>query len=218
MYDNNWSIRRLSDESQLPYESVKKLLSGKIANPSIYSLYKIGKALNCGIDYLLDSEMHGILNCYDLPERAVILLKEMAAFEHYLHKQNQHNVTRSIPVFVPTGTVKDGMFFDSISTETIDIPIYHNELDDIIMCGVRIDVKELHPTYLCGDILLIAKDRFPYDGDICIFLMDNKVYIRKYSMGYPTVMKSVNDSSNPIIVNDINHIHFFGRVVSILRK
>ena len=50
---NNWSIRKLSDFSGLPYESVKKLLSGKIKNPTIYTLYKISQALGCGMDYLI---------------------------------------------------------------------------------------------------------------------------------------------------------------------
>ena len=35
---NQWSIKKLADTADLPYESVKKLLAGKIKNPTVYTL------------------------------------------------------------------------------------------------------------------------------------------------------------------------------------
>lgn len=33
LYQKNWSIRQLADEAELPYESVKKLVGGKVKIP-----------------------------------------------------------------------------------------------------------------------------------------------------------------------------------------
>lgn len=35
LYFYNWSLRQLSEEAGLPYETIKKLTGGKINNPSI---------------------------------------------------------------------------------------------------------------------------------------------------------------------------------------
>ena len=51
LYQKNWSIRQLADEAELPYESVKKLVGGKVNNPTIYTISKVCDALNCSIDY-----------------------------------------------------------------------------------------------------------------------------------------------------------------------
>ena len=53
LYQKNWSIRQLADEAELPYESVKKLVGGKVNNPTIYTISKVCDALNCSIDYIL---------------------------------------------------------------------------------------------------------------------------------------------------------------------
>lgn len=48
----NWSIKMLADKADLPYESVKKLIGGKIERPSFFSIWQIANALGCSIDSL----------------------------------------------------------------------------------------------------------------------------------------------------------------------
>lgn len=48
----NWSLKMLSDKADLPYESVKKLISGKIRKPSFVSIWQIANALGCSVDKL----------------------------------------------------------------------------------------------------------------------------------------------------------------------
>lgn len=52
----NWSLKMLSDKSDLPYESVKKLLSHKIKKPSFASIWQIANALGCSVDRLAGRE------------------------------------------------------------------------------------------------------------------------------------------------------------------
>ena len=49
---HNWSLKILSDKSGVPYETIKKIASGKICNPSLKSVLKISLAFGCTIDYL----------------------------------------------------------------------------------------------------------------------------------------------------------------------
>ena len=48
----NWSFKMLSDKADIPYETVKKLLNGKIQKPSFYCIWQIAQALNCTVDEL----------------------------------------------------------------------------------------------------------------------------------------------------------------------
>lgn len=48
----NWSLKMLADKADLPYESVKKLLSHKIRRPSFASIWQIADALGCSVDAL----------------------------------------------------------------------------------------------------------------------------------------------------------------------
>lgn len=52
----NWSIKMLADKADLPYESVKKLISGKIERPSFFSVWQIANALGCSMDKLAGRE------------------------------------------------------------------------------------------------------------------------------------------------------------------
>lgn len=218
MYDNSWSIRELSDKSNLPYDSVKKLLAGKITNPSFYTLLKVSNAFDCSIDFLIDKTSTYGISFPDFSPRVITLLKEVADFELYLKNQNNHNNKENITVIVPTGRCQDGMFFDSFYTESVDISAYRKEFGDIIMCGIKVIGKSLQPTYLCNDILLIAKDRFPLNNEIGIFLYKNKLYIRKYINDIPIVLETINGDGAPIKIFDIDDIHFIGRILTVIRK
>lgn len=48
----NWSLKMLADRADLPYESVKKLVNGKISRPSFISIWQIANALGCSVDKL----------------------------------------------------------------------------------------------------------------------------------------------------------------------
>ena len=49
----NWSLKTLSDTADIPYETVKKLVNGKIHKPSFYCIWQIARALNCSVDDLV---------------------------------------------------------------------------------------------------------------------------------------------------------------------
>ncbi len=215
---NGWSIKQLADRAKLPYDSVKKLLYGKIGNPSIYTLAKISQAFNCSVDFLLKSDSIYGFNVSQLPSRALTLLQEIVNFERYLQQLNVSENTDLVPVFVPSGSYHDGSIFDSVYYESVDISAYREEFGDIIMCGVKVIGSYLHPTYLNNDILLVARDRFPLNNEVAVFIKEHKIYIRKYILGNPIIMESINGTAKPIKIYNIDDIHFFGRVLTVVRQ
>lgn len=46
MIRRNWSMKTLADKADLPYETVKHLMAGKIGRPSFISILKIANARN----------------------------------------------------------------------------------------------------------------------------------------------------------------------------
>ena len=160
LYQKNWSIRQLADEAELPYESVKKLVGGKVNNPTIYTISKVCDALNCSIDYILGRSVINTIDKKSLPPRVFNLLVEIAYFESRIADYNKSHKTDCISVLTPTGYVQDGMVFDSISTNIVNISAYKKDFGDIVLCGIKIVGRNLSPTYFDNDILLIGKDRF----------------------------------------------------------
>lgn len=217
LYQKNWSIRQLADEAELPYESVKKLVGGKVNNPTIYTISKVCDALNCSIDYLLGRSVINTIDKKSLPPRVFNLLVEIAYFESRIADYNKSHKTDCISVLTPTGYVQDGMVFDSISTNIVNISAYKKDFGDIILCGIKIVGKNLMPTYFDNDILLIGKDRFPESGETGIFLIGNKVYIRKYIPGIRLELAPINGDKNSLFIDNIDDVHYFGRVLTVVR-
>lgn len=215
---NNWTIKNLSDFSNLPYESTKKLVNGKVDNPSIYTICKISNALGCSIDFLLGRANISSVVSKNLPLRAFTLLEEIINLESQLALENQKTCSLNIPVFVPTGRFEDGFIFDSTCTETINISEKYKDYKDMIMCGFKITNSSLAPTYFNNDVLLLARDRYPYPDEIGVFIVNNRCYVRKYTSSSPCKLESINKINNPIIVKDIDNLHFFGRVLTVIRR
>lgn len=218
MYEKGWTIRKLSEESNVPYDTIKKLVSGKINNPRLCNSLKIANALDCSLDYLLGREHYCVRNFKNLPKRAYTLLTEIANFESFLVTNNLKYNSDYIPVLVPSGRMGDEMIFEGIYTDCVDISAYRAEFGNNIMCGIRITNQSLHPTFLENDILLIARDRHPIYGETGIFLKSPKVYIRKYIYGSPSILEPINGVGFPIIVDKPEDWYIFGRVLTIIRK
>jgi len=250
MYDNGWNLRILSEKADIPYESLKKLMNSKINNPSLSSLLRISLALDCSIDTLLGLSCNNVspllsdVSYFELPPRAIELMKEIAKFETQLARQNNANETHYIPVIIPTGNLYDGMLFDSFyiqktdivkelmdgnvevlfepygknMAETLDISGYTDIIDNSVLCAIKIINKALHPTYIENDYLLISRDRHPTYGETGIFLKKNRIYIRKYLCGETTTLAPVNGVGRPLTDEDTKDMYIFGRVLTTIRS
>ncbi len=64
---HNWSLKILSVNSGISYETLKKLLNGKIQSPSFYTIYKLADVFHCSVD-----ELAGIENPLSIQLRSLV--------------------------------------------------------------------------------------------------------------------------------------------------
>lgn len=75
---HNWSLKMLADYSELPYESIKKLINHKISRPSFYSIWKISSAFGCSIDRLAGREDPSAAALQQISENASEIFRLLA--------------------------------------------------------------------------------------------------------------------------------------------
>lgn len=211
-----WSVKTLSDQSNIPYETLKKLLNRKIENTSIHNIIKIATAFHCQVDYLIgDDSISPVTSSPSLHTRAALEYFETIDSSCQFHSPvNTHNY---IPVYHPHSFVQEHKPQEP-SFDVLDIAGFPAHLSSIIECGITISTHCYHPIYYYGDILLIAKDRFPHCGEIALFVHQGNLYIRKFYDYFNTiVLEAVNDIGAPIVITDFSSWSFFGYVAGIHR-
>lgn len=213
-----WTLKTLSDKSGVPYETLKKLANAKIDNPSLQSVIKVAQAFDCSIDslFIRESTLFGKLRL--LPRRSLEFLEAITDFELALTVRTKQSDQFLIPVVIPTGFMKDGMIYDSLYVEYIDATRYFQQFGAHLVCALKITDTAFHPTYMKGDILLIARDQQPRYGTVGIFLHQNQLYIRKFIPGSPPRLEAVNNSSPPIIMDNPDTWTLFGSVLTVVRQ
>ena len=87
MIRRNWSMKTLADKADLPYETVKHLMAGKIGRPSFISILKIANALECSLDDLAGRNNPALEALRRLADHADGMYQIFAEVEHLLYPQ-----------------------------------------------------------------------------------------------------------------------------------
>lgn len=98
-----------------------------------------------------------------------------------------------VNLLTPTGNLEDGMIWDSMNIEKLNIAPYRKLFGARLQCAMRITSDHLRPVYCDGDILLLSQSA-PRDGDTGIFINKEKrqAYIRKFCQSDPCTLKPLN--------------------------
>ena len=122
----HWSVKTLSDESNIPYETLKKLLTRKIENTSFHNIMKIALAFNCNLNELLV-----------MPENTSLDLDYVDNIETSLDYCTKPPKTYKIPLLTPY-TFLHRNFPDSLcSSEVMDTLSICSEHFPDIAYGIR---------------------------------------------------------------------------------
>ena len=188
---NQWSVKTLSDKSNIPYETLKKLLSRKTENTSFHNIIKIALAFNCNLNYFVDP-------------------MENVPFPQ--------TVNTRIPLYYPKSTAeyKTKRSFDLSRQETVDISGYPKHMQNQIHYGIVISTYAYHPVYTVHDALLVNYSRPPLPGETGIFLHGNKLHIRIFSHSFNSViLEPVNGIGPDIMIRDFTEWKVLGYVVGV---
>jgi len=189
---NHWSVKTLSDKSNIPYETLKKLLSRKTENTSFHNIMKIALAFNRNLNYFVEP-MENHDNCPNNSGLKVSL---------YYPKSS---ITCN-PVSLSNLSVQD----------TLDISYYPKYILDQIHYGIVISTYSYHPVYTANDVLLINCNRTPIPGETGIFSYEGNLYIRIFYISCNSVvLKPVNGVGHDIIIRDFSHWKILGLVIGV---
>lgn len=215
---NHWSVKTLSDKSNIPYETLKKLLARKIENTSIHNIIKIASAFHCNVDDLIGS--YG-----ETMDSASSGSKPTKFFRKYFNEIDNSlgtciNIPQSscIPVIDPASNALTTALDDTSKLDMLDISSYPPHIVQEVDYGIIVSSFCYHPAYYNRDILLVSKKRFPLPGETAIFLHHGELYIRIFSPvhGY-IILESVNGIGPDIKIHDFSDWIIRGYVVGVYR-
>lgn len=181
------TLNALSVQADLSEDTLRSIIYGKSQDIKLSTMIKIADVLNCSLDELAGrspyskQEQSIISRMRNLPKRSTNILQFMIELEEHtlLHKSSKK--TDIVPVFIPTGNLRDGMYYDNSTFEDLDISEYPRDLKILIDFGIRIITHGYEPVYYPNDILLFSHSKLPEYHDIVLYVDNSgKIYIRKY--------------------------------------
>ncbi len=180
------TLSSLSIMADLSEDTLRSIIYGRSQDIRLSTITKIADVLNCTIDELIDrnfypKEIQDIINrLCRLPPRSIKSIRLMLELEEHLVFKNSQLGTMRIPIILPTGNERDGMFYDNCSFEYLDISEYPQTIQNAIDIGVKITTANFTPVYFPNDILLLATKRMPVRHDIALYCdQTGRLFIRK---------------------------------------
>lgn len=203
----HWSVKTLSDESNIPYETLKKLLSRKTENTSFHNIMKIALAFDCNLNEFLES-----------PGKKENFPGYYNEVETSLDFCTSTSKVCKIPILSPNSSYDKNTVEYIFTNSTMDSLTLSCHTKQNIEYGIRITSFCYHPVYQYGDILLISRDRAPHSGEIGIFLHQNRLHIRAfYKVQNYIFLKAVNHLGPDIKIYDFSEWNILGYVAGIQR-
>lgn len=225
----DWTQEQMAKELELSLSGYKKIVAGETTRIDAFMIYKMHEITGKwffiqGIDK--DSEFLQILK--QLQELSVSQLRFISSivdFEHqFLMSDPPGNKEDYVSLLIPTGNLEDGMIWDSVNVEKINIAPYRKRFGDEISCAIQITSNHICPVYNLGDILLISKTP-PRDGDTGIFINKEhgRAYIRQYRQTNPCALLPLTSFGEAFYVDiydteEICKWIKFGRVLAKIRE
>lgn len=204
----------------------KKLIAGETTKIDIVLACRVYELTGRYLNDLCGLECSGAEIERRLPElkpSQLNFISGMVEFEAAFAVE-EPQVEDYVTMLVMTGDLKDGMLWDSMNFEKINVAAYRRRFGENLSCAIKVTSTHLSPVYHIGDVLLISKQP-PRDGDIAIYV--NKItgrgYFRKYHQTVPARLEPINGFGQEITVDyrnqeDVNQWIPFGKVLTKMRS
>ncbi len=174
----------------------KKIVAGETNKIDLYAAYQLYKFTGkfifelCG-EQSTDLELFQSLRSLTPSQKAFV--SDIIRFEQDF-QEKAPSAEEYISVIVPTGSMEDGMVWDSANVIKVNAAPYLRKFGRSLHCGLKVTSHNLQPVYHNGDILLISK-RPPREGDTVIFVNRENgcAYLRRFRHGSPARLEPVNE-------------------------
>lgn len=218
---------QMAKELGISLSGYKKLIAGETNKVDLYLAYRLSEISGRYIIDLCGAEGPGleiVKRLPDLTETQIRFAAGVIAFEADFRSQVASQEAEDyVTMMVPTGNFEDGMIWDSVNLEKVNVAKYRARYGVDIHCAIKITSNHMHPVYHMNDILLVSKQP-PRDGDVGIFINKEtgRAYLRKYYQTNPIRLVPVNDfgveyTVDPMDEKDMNQWIKFGKVLAKIR-
>jgi DNA-binding Xre family transcriptional regulator len=177
------TIRSLSEEADIPFETLKNFLYGNTQDCKLSTAVKLARALNVSVDELIGAETlrfdfkNNCAICRNLPDNSMYLINWLVRHQESLY--NGLEKDRRIISVMDIVETHGGNLRSSGEYDHIDITDFEPDLRAKIFLGIRFETERYMPIYSPYDILMIAYDRFPYRNENCVIIHGGHFYVAK---------------------------------------
>lgn len=209
---HGYSVRELSEKSNMPYETLKSFIYGSSKDCKLSNAVKLSKVFGISIDELVgagtidEKSRESLAMARHMPDYVMYLIRSFIRHQYKLHSQFEPE-SINIPVLLPE--CNNGYLSTTNVTETICIDHLPDELKSRIALGIRIPCEHYEPFFMPNDIILLAADRGGLNNQKCVvsykgnlFLSIKRIYIEngKKKQKYISLM----DSTTEVLPRDLD--------------
>lgn len=220
--DEKMTLNTLSIRADLSEDTLRSLIYSRAKDVKMSTVVKIANVFNCSIDTLLGRSIYSFHEEYIIQKLRTLSDRSNQAILALIDLEEQTNMHSSytgkdfISVFLPTGNLMDGQFYDTSLFETLDISAYPNSLKTAVDFGFKILSENFQPLYNKNDILLLSRRLIPEHDDIVLYLdRDGKLFLRKYtSIG----LEPLNRAGTLIPPNKLYQYSCIGVVIKVVKE
>lgn len=224
----NWGYTQpqMAKRMGLSTSGYKKIVAGETSKIDLYAAYQLYKFTGKFIFELCgeqSTDLQLFQSLRDLTPSQKAFVSGVIEFERDFQEKTS-NTEEYISVVVPTGSMEDGMIWDSANVIKVNAAPYLHKFGQDLHCGLMVTSYNLQPVYHEGDILLISK-RPPREGDTAIFVNRENgcAYLRKFRHGSPARLEPINEYGVTFKVDcnnaaDMDKWIKFGCVLTKMRK
>lgn len=216
------SLSYLSAQADISEDTLRSIIYGKSQDIKLSSILKIARVLDCSLDSLIGRSVYSIQEenmikqLRNLSEHSLRTVQVLIDLEEKTTLHNSKNRRETTTIFLPTGNMKDGLFYDNSRFETLDITDYPKELKDRIAFGVKIVSAHFEPVYFTNDILLLSQHNAPERNDIVLCINDaGRLFLRKLT---PFGLDPINRFGKKIPANEMNNYTIMGVVLKVAKE
>jgi len=216
---------QMAEALEMSISNYKKLINGQTTRVDAYTfylLYELSHKYAFEFLGMSNREMDIIRKMKTLSEQQLMYVNAFVETES-VFKQQHTNEEDYITVFIPTGNMQDGMIYDTINVEKLNIAHYRAKFGPKIHYAIKITTNHFTPAYLRNDVLLISKEPIS-DGDTGLFLNRENgcFYIRKYVQGDICRLEPINQLGVAFEVNqqdqkEVSKWVKFGKIITKVR-
>jgi len=174
------TVYKLADEANLPYSTLNSLLYGNSNDTKLSTAVALARAFGISVDELVgcgtmeDKMLESVKICRSLPEHSLYLIRYFIRHQDKIYSSLEKS-HKYISVLKPQ--LVNGIIATTNAVEPICIDNLPEDIKSKTYIGLKIPCDYYMPFYLPGEIILLAADREPQDGERCIVTSNGGIYI-----------------------------------------